>query len=56
MGIVLLVGIAWMVLATSVAVLIGRAIRVADERVVAGGPERLPAFAFEANTSLNFAR
>ncbi len=34
MGLMLVVGIAWMALAISVAVLIGRAIRVADARSV----------------------
>lgn len=51
-----MVGIAWMVLAGSVALLIGRAIRVADERAGAGTSDRLPVFAFEANAPVNVAR
>ena len=39
MGLMLIVGIAWMALAVTVAVLIARAIRVADARTVAGTPE-----------------
>ena len=43
MGLMLIVGIAWMALAITVAVLIGRAIRVADARAVAGTPDRFSA-------------
>ena len=49
MGFVLVVGIAWMLLTFSVALVIGRAIRVADQRPAAGIPDRLPAFVFETD-------
>jgi hypothetical protein len=55
MSLLLIVGMVWMALAVPGAVLIGRAIRVADERHGASVPERLPAFAFEGDT-LHFAR
>ena len=41
MGLMLVVGIAWIVLAVSVSVLIGRAIRAADARDVAALTDRL---------------
>lgn len=52
MGLMLIVGIAWMVLAISVAVLIGRSIRVADARTVAGTPDRFSASGPESDAQV----
>ncbi len=44
MGLMLIVGIAWMVLGVAVAVLIGRAIRAADTRAVARADDTSPKY------------
>jgi hypothetical protein len=52
MSMFLVVGIAWVALAVPVAALIGRSIRLADERAVAGIGDRLPTFAADQDPPL----
>ncbi len=52
MGLMLIVGIAWMVLAVAVAMMIGRTIRAADARAVPGTDDRFPASAPESDAQV----
>jgi class 3 adenylate cyclase len=48
----MLIGIGWLALAVAVAMLIGRAVRVADLRQSTGISDRLPLLAFESGARL----